>query len=387
MTPANITIMSLTTFISVEPVEPTIISQLNTHFNIDHNMFLMEASVDLNRFFNSASQQFASTPKSLIVFETNATDRGSEFFNDVRAKNELLIVASNDTTFSNNLNLLMQIKAMQLLRLNIKVGLFFSHFVVDDLQQLFEWSFKNRIVNIFAATYVNTEPKSEPSLNVFAYNPFGTFRVINVTGRDCEHFFLSHRPNFQQYPLKLGKQDDNGRTKNVWSTICRMFNCSCNIVSTTFESPTIDVLPHLYTIRQLNQSTLYPFEMPTFTILVPEALPYSELISYLQNIFSNEFWFYSSVTLIAVTSLLCIGRYKKLRRIQFFECLADVINLLMNDNCKIKYQQLNGIERNIVIPLTFVGLVIMNGFVSRLQSHITQPYLQPQIETIEDIHG
>lgn len=65
----------------------------------------------------------------------------------------------------------------------------------------------------------------------------------------------------------------------------------------------------------------------------------------------------------------------------------DVLNLLYNDNGYIKYQQLSRAEVCIIVPLTFVGFVFVNGILSNLQSYVTQPVLQSQIRTVDNIYN
>lgn len=54
----------------------------------------------------------------------------------------------------------------------------------------------------------------------------------------------------------------------------------------------------------------------------------------------------------------------------------------MNDNGSINYRKLSRI-----VPLKFVGFVIINGILSNLQSCLTRPVLQTQLNTIEDIYN
>lgn len=229
-------------------------------------------------------------------------------------------------------------------------------------------------------------------LNIFTYSPFGTFKVINVTSRTVDHLFLSQKSNFQQYQLELGQEDDIVRSKKVWQAVFSVMNCSYKFldksipISGMFQNSTIDIFAKLYMKSSVNPDFVYPLEMPTFTILAPEALPYSEFSSYLLNIISTELFVYFIITIVAVMLLLGIVRYKTQDKIVFFESVADVLNLLMNDNCNVQYQQLHRIEVYVIVPLTFIGLVIINGILSNLQSHITRPFLQPQINTIEDIY-
>lgn len=77
-----------------------------------------------------------------------------------------------------------------------------------------------------------------------------------------------------------------------------------------------------------------------------------------------------------ISSIFCIRRPK--RKFSFFETVADVINLLMNDNEYIRYQQLSAIELWIVVPLIFVGLIFVNGILSAVR---------PQIDTMDDLYA
>lgn len=84
---------------------------------------------------------------------------------------------------------------------------------------------------------------------------------------------------------------------------------------------------------------------------------------------------------------LTVYRYIKESKVLFFESVADVLNLLMNDKGYIRYQQLSRAEVFIIGPLTFVGFIFVNGILSNLQSYLTRPVLQPQNRTFEDIHS
>lgn len=126
--------------------------------------------------------------------------------------------------------------------------------------------------------------------------------------------------------------------------------------------------------------------MEAHIIIVPEALPYSEFSAYLRTVTSDEFFGYSIITIGVVMLLLSIFRYINQKKILFVQSVADVINLILNDNSYIKYQRLSLAEVFIIVPLTFVGLVIANGVLSNLKSYLTRPVLQPQINTIEGIY-
>lgn len=123
--------------------------------------------------------------------------------------------------------------------------------------------------------------------------------------------------------------------------------------------------------------------MASHVIVVPEALPYPEFLSYLLLITSKNVFGYCSVTIVAIMILLSIFRYIKEKKIWFFQSVVDVISLLMNDNGTIKYHKLSPSERFMIVPLTFVGFVIAHGIFSNLQSYLTRPIHQPQINTID----
>lgn len=56
----------------------------------------------------------------------------------------------------------------------------------------------------------------------------------------------------------------------------------------------------------------------------------------------------------------------------------DVFNLLIFDNGFINYQSMYSVENFLIVPLTFVGLVFINGILSNYISYITQPVLQAE---------
>lgn len=121
-------------------------------------------------------------------------------------------------------------------------------------------------------------------------------------------------------------------------------------------------------------------------IVVPEALPYADFSSYLLTITSDEFFGYTLVTIIIAIVLLSTIRFIQRKKILFFQSVADILNLLMCDNGGIDYRQLYRTEALLICTLTFVGIVVVNGILSNLQSYVTDPFLQPQIKSIEDIY-
>lgn len=97
--------------------------------------------------------------------------------------------------------------------------------------------------------------------------------------------------------------------------------------------------------------------------------------------------FIFTVIVIATSSLLLRASANwQGKKISLFQCTVDVVNLLLNDNAEIRYQNLHRSDIFIVAPLTFTGLIVMNGIVSVFQSFITSPIYQPQINTLEGLY-
>lgn len=382
------TIVSLLSIFLVEYQEVKLISELNKIFNFDHNVFLLDSSVNTNRFIDTREV----IPRSLYVFQNvDGKITGLESVTNITSKNTFMIVVPEGANFDNNLNLFQQIKKIQKLQINMKIGIFFPHFAsVDDLKTLFEWCKKQLIVNIFAVFYAY----SDDFLNIFTFHPFGKFEVKNVT--DCEtydSYFPSLNSNFQQHQLRLGRPFDYPTTEGLWLTIFSLMNASFVLVRVDSKPESIekgiDIIPNLFRIQALRKDLsyhIYPLRMEAQVIVVPEALPYTEFSAYVRTLTSDTFFSYSLITIAVVMLLLSAIRYIKQKKILFFQSVTDVLNLLMNDNVFIKYQRLSLAEASIIVPLTFIGLIIVNGILSNLKSHLTQPVLQPQINSIEEIY-
>lgn len=387
MSVLHLTIVFCLAFICAEHQEQQLISKLNEFFKFDHNIFCWDKSVDINRLIDTKGQN-PFTPTSLFSFENidgNITGTGIENLRKIYSKNTFVIVALHHTSLESNYNLLTLIKKIQQLQLKMKIGMFFQHPAsTEDLQKLFEWSWKNRIINIFATTYLNEQTTSSEELNIFTFNPFGTFNVINITGTETfENVFLRQNCNFQQHPLRAIFY----RSDYFWSTAFQVMNASYTVVQYSVNKTT-DYDIHVGGMS--NISPPYPITIVKhhlLVIVVPEALPYGEFAAYLKAFTKNSFFGYSLILIIAVMLILSIIRWITRNRILILESVVDVLNLLMNDNTSIKYQRLHHSEFFVIVPLTFVGLVIVNGIFSNLQSYLTQPILQSQIHTIEDVYN
>lgn len=148
----------------------------------------------------------------------------------------------------------------------------------------------------------------------------------------------------------------------------------------------IDITHDLWKIEAKQRVFVYPVVFARILLILPEALPYPEFSAYLRNALSSDFITYSSISIATVIFLLSLFRYIKRKKSLLLKSTLDVLNLLMNDNGHIKYQELYRAEGVIIVPLTFVGLIVTTGVLSNLKSYLTRPILQPQFTTLEDVY-
>jgi len=224
--------------------------------------------------------------------------------------------------------------------------------------------------------------------------------VINVTGSEAfESLFLGRKPNFQKDALRSGMADKNipgtERDTIMWQSVCIVLNATLTVVIASdnkelnklYYDSSVDVLHQLRTVELSLECRTHPIQTESLILVVPEALPYPEFTAYLKTVMSDNFFVYSFITIVLVICLLTAFRWIKQKRFLLFQCAADVLNLLMNDDGDIKYRNLPRVEVFVILPLTFAGFIIVNGILSTLQSYVTRPVLQPQINTIEDVYN
>lgn len=374
--------------ICAEQPESKLIRQLNDFFKFDHNIYLLEASTIINRFIDITEQPL-NVPQSLYIF--NSSDLDVAVVNQTKGKNSLLIVVPDSV--GSSLILVKRIREGRL-QINVKIGVFFQETASsDDLRTLFQLCWTNLIINIFAASYYEDSKvlNTERVIHIFTYNPFGTFDVIDLTGsKNYDVFFLRQNSNFQNYTLQLAEHVNTLfprlSDKELWHAIIRVMNASFERFprNGSYEKygSVFYIIP---TVRKYKPPNMYMY-MTTTMIMVPEALPYSEFSAYLVIMTSDEFFGYTLIAIVGLMLFLTFIRYIKQNKILLFQSIADVSNLLINDNVYIDYRQLTRVEVFIIVPLTFVGMVIVNGILSNLQSYLTRPIPQPQINTIDDLH-
>lgn len=369
--------------------ESTLIDHLNNFFNFDHNVFLLEESVDINRYLNER----LTVPQSVYVVKNDIDVTGIENLKKLSSKNAFLIVAPVSVTFDENLKMLTQVKKIQRLKKNLKIGVFFPESLsTENLEKFFKWHWKHKIVNVFVATYIHT------SMNVFTFHPFGKFSVINVTASESlNDIFVKQNINFEGHALQMGQVENYTyiSDEKLWHAVLDVLNASLAAVKVDFDAISdtqlleydkIDVITTKYSFDAEDLVNIYPMVMEAFVIMVPEAEPFPEITAYLRAMTSETIFGYTLITITLTVLCLTFFRYVKQKRILFFQSAADVLNLLINDNGQIRYNELSRIEAFLIVPLTFVGFVVTNGILSTLKSHLTRPQIQPQINTVDDIY-
>ncbi len=384
--------------------EVNLIDRLNTFYGFDHNIFLLDSLSDRNQYISTddANRKSNFTPQTVYIFDANVNNGNHDdtqlaklIF--VTSKNTFLIVVADVLKFYNKSQLLTQVKAIGRLNDNVKIGVFLINNIVsmEIIEQLFRWSWSAGIVNIFCAFYSNVN-EIVPALNVFRYDPFGTFDLINVSASESLHnIFPDEVPNYRNHPLRIVY------TKEISLSILeRQF---CRIVSRVFNASIVlhqiskdnyfrnfadvdgDIMPYQKTVISINKYETYPHREITMMLLVPHAMPFNGFVAYLQNLISKHLFAYTLVVIVAASLLLTVSGYLHRKNISFFQCVANVVNLLMNDNTFIRYRQLHLADVCVIVPLTLTGMIVVNGIVSIAQSCLTSPIYERQINTIEDL--
>jgi len=351
--------------------------------------------VDINRFISSKNA-VKQTPQTVYVFKDfNQSITQSVFVTKIWSKNTFTSIALVGSSFDRNHAIFEQLRAILRLQFNMKIGIFFKQTVLeDDLNELFKWCKENLIVHVFAASYASvTEmevmdgPAPMDELNIFTFNHFGTFIVTNVTTSETlENDFPGLQSNFQQHQFRMEADNSFGEYLYI---VLRLMNGSLldggnRPAEGALAEPDIY---QIFLIKDFIAFDVYPLFTISWSIVVPYALPYEDFSDYLRIIGSGKFFGFSLITIAVVMFVLSVCRYMKESIISIFETVADVLNLLLNDNGSIRYQKLSRAEVLVICPLTFVGLIVVNGILSIMQSYLTEPVLQPQIKSLEDIHN
>ena len=110
-------------------------------------------------------------------------------------------------------------------------------------------------------------------------------------------------------------------------------------------------------------------------------------MSFLKTFTSESTFGYIFAMILLVSVILTVAGYLQNNEIAPLGSLIDVLNILMNENGAIKYRQLNASSACVIVPLTFVGLIVMNGILSLFQSYATLPRYEHQIDTLDALYN
>ncbi|XP_037049632.1 uncharacterized protein LOC119083923 [Bradysia coprophila] len=121
-------------------------------------------------------------------------------------------------------------------------------------------------------------------------------------------------------------------------------------------------------------------------VIVPHARPYSHFAVYFQNATCARHFVYAFIVIVSSSVLLIVSGYLREKKFLLFKSVVDAANLLMNDNAGIRYGNLHRADVFVIVPLTLTGIIVMNSIVSLLQSFITSPIYQPQINSLHDLY-
>lgn len=383
-----------------------LIDGLNTFFQFDHNIFFMDSTNNHDRWIRSTLSSSKCRalndypPQTSYSFEDfldtdNTTDPMA--LNATISKNQLLIVVVERLKFKNDSMLPALIKHIHKLNINVKVGVFFTSNLttLDIVEQWFRWSWSSGIVNIFGAFHFKAVD-GETTFNVFKYSPFSSFHLINVTLSECCRDYFSNKiPNYRQHPLKLEvvREFPVSFFEDIfWNTVLDVFNASASMLYVSYKDSfsrgklVADVSQQQDYIDGYSQQLLYPHAQSMLVMIVPHAQPYSTLMAYLRNGIWSRFIVLACIVIASSSVVLMVSGYLKQKKIFLFQCIADVVNLLLNDNAAINYRSLDRSNAFVIVPLTFTGLIVMNGVASLFRSHLTSPIYQDQINTLEGLY-
>lgn len=394
-----IIITFLPNFLCTSP-ELRIVNKLNDAFKFDHIILLLESSSNVvTSFARTTSHQNDLLPQT--IYAMNFTNINTQLQIEISSKNTFVVVGLKDSTdIEKKVLLLDSLMKMQRQQINIKIGIFFKHLSsTNDLTRLFAWCKEHVIVHVLVATYAKIGATNEllrsDELTLFALNFFGAESIVSLThDDDPSDFFPNLKANFQQHQLRVGVLPANVAYVYIWLDIFRLMNASF-IIELVDENSTnydellergIDIIPAIFTQEFMHNFHLYPAVTHCYGIIVPFALPYPDFFAYLKIVTSDCLFLVSFIAIAIAVVILIVSRWINRSKITIFQSLLDVASLILNKNDEIRYGQLSVPELFVVVPFTFMGLVFVSGVLSHLQSHVTRPFLQPQIQTLDDIY-
>ncbi len=380
--------------------EVNLINRLNAFYGFDHNIFLVDFTIiDYGRYIpNKDNNGMSCTPKTIFNFDQNLNStNGTQLIplKSLITKNTFLIIVVTNFQFENEKQIHADIKSIRRLDGTLKIAIFLERNVtsMDIIKQVFRWSWNAGIVNAICICNYFVEDAASSSLNVFRFDPFPTLKLIDVTESvSFENYFPGKVPNYHRHPIRFVRILEwllQNLEIKFWETVVRVFNASMTMSS--FDLP--HALPYAQTdyvfIQEMIHNAsdqIYPHRWIKLVMVVPHALPYSNFFVYLRNTKWTIFVLTLFGVIVIATVLLIVSSYLQTKKLLFFRCAADVINLLMNDNSRISYGKLHRVDVLVIVPLTFAGLIVVNGIISLFQSYVTLPMYERQINTIDDLY-
>lgn len=383
---------SLISTVGPLPQEIRLIKRLNEEFNFDQNIILLASStLDPDHYIASSSSTSlksdfeTNVPQTVYIFESGSGRNTTTDLNPTISKRTLLVIGVDSLDIEDESELFAEVGKIRSVQgsNSLKVLVFLTcNFTttMNAIERLFDWSWSVGIVNIMCAFHDrhSTDPKS--LLNVFQFDPFGPFKLKNVTGSESvQNHFSDKLPNYLKHPLRFLTTNQFPRNKleeEFWHVITVAFNATelhtdLNLDEYGNHSLTDnsqDIVKHEVPNDDIKkQFPLYPHRRANFVLLVPHALPYSSIMVYLQNSTWERVFLCIFLTIMAASLVLTISSIVRTKNVHFLRCVAIVANLLMNDNCDIRYNQFPRADACLLVPLTFAGLIVMNGILSVYQ--------------------
>lgn len=281
-----------------------LIQRLNEFYRFDYNILIVDFEIDLNRWFPMSPSNFGNkftdnfTPQSVYTFDDylgsdfNETER--PVLEIIRAKNTLLVAAVQDLMDRSGSKVLENMKAMQKIDKNVKIAVFITRniFSLDIVERLFHWSWSIGIVNIFCAFYLAAVDDGTSAYNVFKYDAFCEFDLVNLTqSESLPEYFPNDIPNYCRHPLRLQSIQgftDSHKKREFWDAVVRVFNATVLVKPVTrenyFRYGREDVDVHFYEVSlgvsALDKHYVYPFRLTKLVLIVPHAQPYSDFAAY-----------------------------------------------------------------------------------------------------------
>ncbi len=388
----------------IDHQEMALIDELNGFFGFDQNIFLFETSPSAyyHRYVHPLSKDKVNNhtmyvPQTILYFDSITQINQQTMLKEVTSKNTFLIVVVDgyNYQFPGESKLLHEIVRIRDLKINLKVGVFFTHSIrsMDNIRSFFRWCWQVKIFNIFSAFYYDGDANVKSQLNIFNYNPFSTFDMINVTGSmsSPRKYFPDNVPNFLKHPLRLTKLKELNFTLHesaFWLTVIQKFNATVTLIERNgknLSEADEDALPYILAISE-RYFCLYPHWISHLVLMVPHAKPLTSFMTFLMNLMTTRIFGYAILTIALISLVLITSGHLQRNELRVFKSFADVLNILMNDNVEINYRQLRLAEVWIIVPLTFVGLVAVNGIMSTVLSYVTLPTYLNQIKTLNDLY-